>query len=1760
VLHPENARDLMLAQGDERRSRGETGPPQNTPQRVEIPLNLRWSGLESAVPGRGASRGLLGDVLVSAVEVFTGVATTTAATFAAAEVVKLVDNQVIAGVYELGRGLPPDTLKNSGLLRESLPVLDKGKPLLVLVHGTFSNTVGTFGKLWLEHPELVGNLLDAYGGSVFALDHETLGQSPIGNALDLAKACPEGACLHLLTHSRGGLVAEVMAKVCSDPPASVAGTDKLFAGDAYKRHRAELAQLADIVTRKGIKVERVVRVACPARGTLLASKRLDAYLSVFRWGLELAGVPVAPYLVEFLGEVAQHRANPDEIPGLAAQIPDGPLVQWLHLTERAIEGDLRVVAGDLEGDSVVSWAKTLLADAFYWTDNDLVVQTSSMYGGAPRAADSTFVLDHGGGVSHFKYFSNSLTAKAIVSALVESMPPGFRVIGPMSWKGESSGGVRAAATGTSDGDKPAVFLLPGILGSNLKVGDKRVWLSWRIVNGLDSLKYNPEGDDVSPDGPIDSTYRCLSRFLAQTHEVVEFAYDWRKPIEEEAERLAKAIEEALDARRHNDKPVRILAHSMGGLVARTVQLVKPETWDRMMAVKGARFLMLGTPNGGSWAPMQVLSGDDQIGNLLVTFGLPFHDHEARELMAQFPGFIQMQAGLTNPALGLDDRARWQTLADDDLASVQARNWWHTEPIQLNEYKWGIPGEDVLKSAVDLRIKLDAQAQGVLGRFSDKMALVVGNAPFTPDGFDLEADGLVYLHAQDGGDGRVTLGNARLPGVQTWKLDCEHGSLPSREEAFPAYAELLENGFTEKAPLTSSAEVRGESPAPSSLMPLRPSRAPKSRIPPESEQQATASDSARARPALEVYAGAALGVTVINGDLTFIHQPLMIGHYSALRLTGTEWVMNRLLGGAMERELRKGNYPVAVGAKDVFMNSQLDPDNPWRIPRPEAVVVVGLGEEGKLRHSDLVASVVQGVLAWSKRVADRGPGAPTQFDLAATLIGSGGTGFTAGDSAQLIAQGVREANRRLLQDDAPSVGHLTLVELYLERATEAWRALQVQAVATPSRYRLTEVIHTCDGALVRPLDAGYRGADYDFISAATTTDQHGQSGISYTLDTKRARSEVRDQTTQTALVRQLVVSAATDRNTDLQVGRTLFNLLVPPVMEPFLGGTTEMVLELDPGTAGIPWELLDTDAGVEGENRPWAIRAKLLRKLRTKEFRENVVQANADALMLVIGEPQCDPPYPRLPGARAEANAVAKKLAGADAIDSAMVRTLISPDDERRPGYPARAIVNAIHSQKWRIVHISGHGALPGDGKPGGVVLSDGTILGATEIGNIRPVPELVFVNCCHLGARDPEELLKAGFNPPGFAASVAEALINIGVRCVVAAGWAVDDESASTFATSFYDAVLRGERFIDAVARAREDAYTPRNNTWAAYQCYGDPDWIFERRGRDPKRPSQPPGDEFASVASSRGLQLALETLEVRSNFQNADSRDQQAKIRYLEARFEKVWGHVGSVAEAFGKAWAAADHRANAVKWYESALRAGDGSATIKATEQLSNLRARAAWESVRDHPEDGAAKAAHKEIDLALDALHKLTELQPTVERESLIASAYKRRAMVNAALGKPDTEALHLARKYYHLAEIHARENDPARFYYPALNRVAIEIVLDAARPQPRRLSRAVVQEIQASLDRTRDQPSFWSVAGAIELRLYQALAARKVSDEIARAKLEEEYRDLRTRVSSRLKWASILDQMHFVLPGYALHVPAEEKAARGLLEFLEKLARS
>jgi tetratricopeptide (TPR) repeat protein len=1741
-LHPEDARELLRAQAGAVPPAGRGQAPVDGD--VAVPAQLSWRGLEAAPAARGRLLDWAGGVVLDAVEVVTGLLKEQPADLAAAAVTKRLDGQVDAGVYRLS-SKSLTRLKDMGEKIPAVPAPPQLRdPILVLIHGTFVETSSTFGKLWIKHSARVEGLFGHYGGRVYALDHPTVGVSPFGNALTLVRVLPKGASLHLVTHSRGGLVAEVIARICGGQGLRAEDFAQ-FKGDRYAQHRADLGELAKEIKDREIRVDRLMRVACPARGTLLASRRLDAYLSVLKWTIELAGVPVLPELVDFLSEVARRRADPTELPGLEAMMPGRPVSEWLNAPAEPVPGDLRVVAGDIEGDSVLSWLKTLLADAFYWTDNDLVVQTRSMYGGTPRGAGAaSFVLDRGGRVTHFDYFGNESTADAISRGLTQDQPDEFRPIGPLSWAGEDASGTRAARRSRegNPAERPAVFVLPGILGSHLKVDGQRVWLSLRIVNGLERLKWDPgTAARVHPDGPIGVSYDDLIDHLADTHEVIPFSFDWRRPIEDEARRLADAVEAALTARTATQQPVRILAHSMGGLVARTLQLERPDTWTRMMSRAGARILMLGTPNAGSFVPMQVLSGDDTFGNLLATVGSLFDGRAARQMIAEMPGLLQLQAGLVDGAHGLDKTAGWQRLADADLAVVEQRladrSWWHKDELQVDSFRWGVPPQGVLDQAVALRRRLDAQRDG-LGEDAAKMLLVVGIAPFTPAEVTIGDGGVVYLDTPDNGDGRVTFSNACLPGVRTWQVDVVHGDLADARPVFDAYLDLLVNGDTPRLPLAGRAAgaargAGGESRA-VALVPSRPARALRQGEPPAAQRDVFAVV-AEAEPR-KAAGGSRLRVRVVNGNLKFVRQPLIVGHYQSLKLTGTEDVIDRLLDRALSESLRSGLYPSPIGSSQVFTNTRRNPQDPFVLPRPEAVIVVGLGEEGLLRLSSLTEAVRQGVLAYAQRVAERGGGGTTTFEVASTLLGSGGSDISAAMSAQAIATGACEANRRLAEVGWPQVAELQLIELFLDRATEALQALGTLADTEAQDLVLESDIKRGLGGLPRPADAGYRGADYDFVSIQQKGSERAPE-VEFTLDTRRARSEVRGVSTQSKLVDALVRASATNVRNDPPTRRSLFKLLVPLEIESFLSGSSSLLMQLDPNTAAYPWELLDTQSPEfdgRSDSKPWAVRTRLLRKLRTPRYRELPQDAGHDAGVLVIGEPQCPlDKYPPLPGAAAEARAVAQVL-GAEPV--------LNED--------ALAIVKAVLDQPYKILHVAGHGdVLEG---AGGIVLSDGTIFGSTEVKAMRTVPQLVFINCCHLGRFEKEPLQRfnrLGSGMPKFAANVAEELINIGVRCVIAAGWAVDDEPAMLFARSFYDVLLRGRPFVEAVEKAREETWRRHrgSNTWAAYQCYGDPYWTYV-----PERTESAPLRRLPDVSSAEAMALQLGALVVAHAYEERPTDVLRAQVEQLESAYGARWGDEGAVATAFGAVYAEIGDFARAIDWYSRALEAEDGGASLRALEQLGNARAR---RGARMNNFD----EARAEIDAGIKLLERVNDMAPTVERESLLGSAHKRLALVEKGARRPNPEREALARSvaHYGKAEDIARKKNADNLYYPAMNRMSIALVLGPGQLDPEGFDSAAVSAVRQSLQRKNaDDPDFWSVVGVTELRIYEALARCQLAHLLDGILADLD--DLMPRATSTRFWNSVADQARFTLVPYieSPAVPAaEQDAARRLLSRFE-----
>src|SRR5450759_3141783 len=85
---------------------------------------------------------------------------------------------------------------------------------LLFLHGTFSHASAAFSDLARDGAfEALSKL---YEGRVFAFNHLTVGRSPQENVTDLLEAV-HGASLDVVTHSRGGLVARLLASSAGAP-------------------------------------------------------------------------------------------------------------------------------------------------------------------------------------------------------------------------------------------------------------------------------------------------------------------------------------------------------------------------------------------------------------------------------------------------------------------------------------------------------------------------------------------------------------------------------------------------------------------------------------------------------------------------------------------------------------------------------------------------------------------------------------------------------------------------------------------------------------------------------------------------------------------------------------------------------------------------------------------------------------------------------------------------------------------------------------------------------------------------------------------------------------------------------------------------------------------------------------------------------------------------------------------------------------------------------------------------------------------------------------------------------------------------------------------------------------------------------------------------------------------------------------------------------------------------------------------------------
>jgi pimeloyl-ACP methyl ester carboxylesterase len=304
-----------------------------------------------------------------------------------------------------------------------------------------------------------------------------------------------------------------------------------------------------------------------------------------------------------------------------------------------------------------------------------------------------------------------------------------------------------AAAAVRPDPRRIVIFVPGIMGTQLALPrdrpapDNLLWLDpTDIQGGRLSLLAIP-GETLTVTGPMLYTWLPLKLALhAAGFTMRSFAYDWRRDLAEAAAALARELAECPEGE------ISVIGHSMGGLVAHAALASTGGDRVRML-------LTLGTPHGGSFAPVQAVRGVYPLVRRLAQLD-PAHTPEAlaREVFSSFHSLYQMLP------------------RDYGLDLIEPRNWPRSGPQ---------PNATLLARA-PLFNPVGADP---------RIHAIAGHGFLTTVGVAEVAEEFWYRYEYSG-DGTVPVARATLRGCPAWYCAVAHNELPRDASVQAAVVELL----------------------------------------------------------------------------------------------------------------------------------------------------------------------------------------------------------------------------------------------------------------------------------------------------------------------------------------------------------------------------------------------------------------------------------------------------------------------------------------------------------------------------------------------------------------------------------------------------------------------------------------------------------------------------------------------------------------------------------------------------------------------------------------------------------------------------------------------------------------------------------------------------------------------------------------------------------------------------------------------------------
>lgn len=1582
-----------------------------------------------------------------------------------------------------------------------------GEPYLLFLHGTVSSFEGSYGDLrstneWKE-------LWNIYGSNIITFEHMTLSKHPLENVIDLIKNLPDGVKLHIVSQSRGGLVGEVLCRMAYSETSKVGFSEnakQILVSYNRKEELKWIDELEKLVFKKDKKftIEKFVRVACPAAGTTLASKKLSTSLNIIFnlvTRIPILGPSVFSVLADLVKFVVAFKDDPNMLTGLECQIPDSPFIKLLNSPkeEDKLNQPLVVIAGNRTFDTKLKGLLAIASKVFYQRKNDLVVDTESMYKGGRRTNKIQYFFNQNNTFSHFRYFEDNASRSALLNALKTSPDeniPGFI----RSFQDSVNSADRANALGLEYGDlygdsisgkKPILLLLPGIMGSNLRDKKSKLWINYfnMMAGELDRLTIDKP--EIEASSLVATSYKKFKNFFSNSYDVVTFPFDWRLPLTDSSAILNSKIEEILNA----GQKVKVVAHSMGGVLFREFILNHENTWKKLNSSENFRAVYLGVPFWGSFRIPYVLFGLDKLIKLISAIDIPHSKKELVDIFCQYPGILNLLPHNLDERVDFSDSTKWL-----EMANAFGDSSWPIPPKkQLEDF-----GE-YRRNSLDNFDKID---------FS-KAAYIAGKDKSTICDYKIvpyKGEERLKFYSTDQGDASVTweynIPQKLIDSNDVYYVPITHGELANTPHLFTSIEELLSTGNTKAL----------SNQRPSSRAEKKIFEAPDEIIFDKSEVSLTKSILGFQDRKEGVQDDKLIEVSVSNGDLSHSKFVVLAGHFKGDGILSAEKAIDYYLNNTLSKRHLIGNYPQEIG-ESKFFKRQYSNGN---VSKLKGAIVIGLGKYGNLTPTTLAESVEKGIIDFLLEIPKGDASSNSKLGISPLFIACNYGGLSVESSAMAILQGIKNANSSVLAIDknASVIELVEFIERYEDISLSSLYALL-------SRERIQEndklfflknsTVNRMIGSMKRiSLENADSWWERISVSFGAKAEENSLKKLIYDFTTNGARVERNEEFIDPIFLDSFLERISKNNNWNERDKRVAFEYLIPTIFKERLGQKSNIIWVVDKETAIFPWELLSDS----GENsKPFCINAGMIRQLSTSDNnkkRKTVITNTA----LIVADP-------KLKGMKGLG-----QLSGA-AAEGALVVSLLNKngfgneDITAHLGSDALTILGTIHSSQFKIMHLAGHGISNAE-EPmrSGMVLGDGMLLSALDISKLSIVPEFVFINCCYLGEMNPEseKIYQERYK---VAANLGTQLIEMGVKAVIAAAWAVNDAMALKFAEVFYTKMFEGYDFGESAQIARGVIFDMKgytDNTWGAYQCYGDQFYRFSN----------------SANGNKQSLEKYLMDEEAEIDLYNLlnDIDVQRGKKWYVDelSRISKKTKLSGlnspKLTELKALILADLGEYDRAITKFSELFKMEKASFSVSSVERYNNIRVKLTVEKQANGYIN--KRDAISEIKEALEGLKRLEMIVSTAERANSIGSAYKRLALIET--GKKKRESYEKAIDYYSIACSRMNEDE---VFYPLSIAVPLSSILNfksnESHPYDSIDKLNTYLERRANSDSSSNQEiSFWKMTEPVNLlliKLFNNSSLYKHSN--TWNQLNEEFKNLWVKAGSPEKKKAKIKNLTFLI---------------------------